>query len=74
MWCIGEGLSGWGWFGGIGMVIFCVMFLTLAVWLVITLTKNVRGENTLKALDIVKERYAKGEITKSEYDQYKKNI
>ena len=74
MWCLGEGFGGWGWFVGIGMIIFWVIFITLAVWLALTLIKNNRGDNTLKALNIAKERYAKGELSKDEYDQYRKNL
>jgi len=74
MWCLGEGFGGWGWFVGIGMIIFWVIFITLAVWLTLTLIKNNRGDNTLKALNIAKERYAKGELSKDEYDQYRKNL
>ena len=70
MWCLGEGFGGWAWFG----VIFWVIFVTLAVWLVFTLVKNNRNGSSLKALDITRERYAKGEITKDEYDQYRKNL
>jgi len=74
MWCFGEGFGSSGWFGGIGMIIFWVIFLSLTVWLVFTLVRNTRNEPSSKALDIVKERYAKGEISKDEYDQYRKNL
>lgn len=74
MWCFGEGFDGWTWFGGIGMIIFWVAFIILAVWIIYTLVKNNRNETSSKALDIARERYAKGEITKDEYDQYRKTL
>ena len=74
MWCFEEGFGGWAWFGGIGMIFFWAVILALAVWFVMFLIRNNRGENISEALNIVKERYAKGEITKDEYDQYRKNL
>ena len=73
------GWSGGGmmnWFGGgIMMVIFWVLFSALIIWIV----REVRGSNSnspssSKALDILKERYAKGEINKEEFEQKKKDI
>ncbi len=74
MWCFGEGFGGWGWFGGIGMIISWVLFLSLAVWLVITFLRNDRAKRTIVALDIARERYVKGEISKDEFDQYRNNL
>ena len=74
MWCLGEGFGSWGWFGGIGMIVFWVIFVALTVWLIVTLIKNNRNEPPSKALDIARERYAKGEITKDEYDQIRKTL
>ena len=74
VWCFGEGFGSWGWFGGIGMIIFWILLLSLAVWLVTRLLRNDRAQHTAIALDIVRERYAKGEISKDEYDQYRKTL
>ena len=74
MWCFGEGFSGWTWFGGIGMIIFWIAFIVLAVWIVYTLVKNNSTETSSKALDIARKRYAKGEIIKDEYEEYKKTL
>lgn len=75
-----DGYSGWGagnmmgWFGGgIMMIVFWVLFIALIVWVV----REIRGKNVrsnLQALDILKERYAKGEISKEEFDSKKKDI
>jgi len=37
MWCFGEGFGSSGWFGGIGMIIFWVIFLSLTVHSVVSI-------------------------------------
>ncbi len=64
-------------FGG-WMMIFWVVIIALIVWGVIVLVK--RGSSTSDTsqkhdpLDIAKERYAKGEISKEEFEQIKKDL
>jgi len=64
-------------FGG-WMIIVWVLIVALIVWGVIALVK--RGSSTSDTsqkhdpLDTVKERYAKGEISKEEYEEIKKNL
>ncbi|MDP2655325.1 MAG: SHOCT domain-containing protein [bacterium] len=63
-----------GWFGGgIMMIVFWALFIALIVWVV----REFGGKNSKSssnALDILKERYAKGEISKEEFDSMKKDI
>lgn len=64
--------GGWGamgWFGGILMVLFWVAVILLVVWAVraFTPTTRVREEDT--ALEILRRRYAAGELSQAEYDQ-----
>jgi len=63
-----------GWFGGeIMMLFFWVLVVIFIVWIV----REVSGKNsksTESALDILKERYAKGEITKEQFESMKKDI
>ena len=63
-----------GWFGGgVMMIVFWVLFIALIVWIVREVSgKNARSSS--QALDILKERYAKGEIDKEEFDSKKKDL
>ncbi len=65
---------GMGFFGWILMVLFLGAIIWLVVWLVnkIKSSENYNGRKT--PLDILKERFAKGEITKKEYGEMKKEI
>jgi putative membrane protein len=73
------------WFGspgawGIGMIILMVVFwgglIALIVWAVSRFTRNHKTQVSGKqeAVDIAKERYAKGEITKEQFEQIKKDL
>ncbi len=65
-----------GWFGGgIMMVIFWIAIIFFIVWLVReTKSRNADASLSKSALDILKERYAKGEIDKREFDEKKKDL
>ncbi|MDD4873575.1 MAG: SHOCT domain-containing protein [Dehalococcoidales bacterium] len=57
------------------MVVFWGGILALVIWLIIKLARGgssiTRSNN---ALDIAKERYAKGEISREEFEQIKKDL
>jgi putative membrane protein len=63
-------------FGGFWMIVFWGAIIALIVWAVIKLSRREDTTTGSKAspLDVAKERYAKGEITKSEFDQIKKDV
>ena len=62
-----------GWFGGgIMMVLFWAAVIYFIVWLV--RNNKMNGVDDKKALNILKERYAKGEIDKKEFEEKKKDL
>ena len=72
-----NGFCGFGTTGGIIMgIIFLVILGIIIYFAVIALRKNtVNNEKvTETALDILKKKYAKGEITKEEFEEKKKTI
>lgn len=75
MWHYGNGY-GWGMMGGWGWF-FSLVFLGLFIWLIIkVIVQSSRGgtPHEKSAMDILKERYAKGEISKEEFEEKKKDI
>ena len=67
--------GGFGWFGGIFMFFFWVLVIIGIVYLIRTLCISHRCvESGETALDILKKRYAKGEITKEEYETKKHEL
>ena len=74
MWYMHEGMGWWMVFGGVWMIIFWGGLIALIIWGITRLSG--RGDSTLKrdSLDIAKERYAKGEISREEFEQLKKDL
>ncbi len=81
------GMPGFGIFG-IGMLVmglFWVLILVGAVWLVVTLARGSQGQPASgpllpgaaagqTPLDILKARYARGEITKEQFEEMKRDL
>ena len=69
-WRMGVGM-GWWWIIGL-------IFLVIVVWMVVKVINQANNTNTRldnkSALDILKERYARGEINKQEFEERKKNL
>ena len=70
-----------GYFGGAWMIIGWILILAfwggiiaLIVWAVRRATDRGPVEHRRSALDIAKERYARGEITKEQFEQLKKDL
>ncbi|MEJ2055182.1 MAG: SHOCT domain-containing protein [Calditrichaceae bacterium] len=66
---LGMGFSG----------LFWIIILALIVWVVIRLTGNNQSKQQPTSsgetpMEILKKRYAKGEITKDQFEQIKKDI
>ncbi|UCE51754.1 MAG: SHOCT domain-containing protein [Desulfobacterales bacterium] len=81
-WHMGPGMmQGWGmgWFGGIFMIVFWILILVGLVlvikWLIQTTSRGkVEGNTGSRAMEILKERYARGEIDKAEFEEKKKYL
>ena len=61
------------WMTVVLMLIFCGLVIALAVWGIRRLFKYSSGSKS-NAFDIVRERYAKGEISKEQFEQLKKDL
>ena len=71
MWFGMHGMGGWGILGIIFWIALLVGIVLLVVWLVKTVSGRGRQES---ALDILKKRYARGEITKEEFEERKRDL
>jgi len=78
-WGHGPGMMGWGvmaWFGPIMMFIFWAVAIVALIlfirWIVTSAGNRSRAEDS--ALEILKKRYARGEIGKEEFETKKRDI
>jgi putative membrane protein len=81
-WGMGPGMMGgygMGWFGGILMIVFWILILVGLVFLIKWLIQSTgrdkaSGSDGNRSIEILKERYAKGEIDKEEFESKKKDL
>jgi putative membrane protein len=72
--------NSWTWGMGLMMlfmVVFWSLIIALVIWLIVRATRHGTdggGPERRTSLDIARERYAKGEITKEQYEQLKKDL
>jgi putative membrane protein len=70
----------YGYHWGMGFGFFGLVIMILVIWLVVrtAMTSNFEryfnNRRSNSALDILNERYAKGEISKEEFEQKKRDI
>jgi len=81
MWGYGPGMMGYGWGMGFSMLfggIFWIVVVMIGVWAVAQLLRSPdrapAHEKRSSALDVLEERYARGEIGRDEYLQKKQDI
>ncbi len=70
---------GMGYWGGLGMLfggVFWIALVALVVWAVASLTRRTEagGQAEDTALEILKRRYARGEISQAEYEVARKDL
>ena len=75
----GYGFPMMGWAGGLGMLLFWALVIAGVVWLVRSTSQGRehpvdKGPASEPPMDIIKRRYASGEITKEQFDEMKRNL
>lgn len=73
MWYWNQGMGWWMVLGFVWMLLFWGAIIALVVWGVKKLTGR-SSSGGASPLDIAKERYAKGEISKEQFEQIKKDL
>jgi putative membrane protein len=75
---MGYGFDGGGpgWIWMLGGLLLIVGFIVLIVWAIGATNRGVTSREPERpaALDILRERYARGEITEQEFEQAKKTL
>ena len=68
------GFGPFSWIGVVWMVLFWGAIIALIVWAVKRFTSGSDSNRKNDALDIARERYARGDISKEEFDQIRKSL
>ena len=74
LWHARAGMGWWMLFGGVLWVVFWGTVVYLAVSLFRRLDGGSRQEQAVDALELAKRRYARGEISRDEFEQIRKDI
>ena len=67
-------------FGGIFMILFWIVIIALGVWLISSFVSRSNSQTSSgqppaeSALDILKKRYARGEITKEQFEDMRRDL
>jgi len=73
MWYMHDFGGWWMLVGGISMLVFWGGLIALIVWGINRLSRH-EGMIRNNPIDLAKERYAKGEITKDQFEEIKKTL
>ncbi|MBS7644623.1 SHOCT domain-containing protein [Candidatus Bathyarchaeota archaeon] len=74
--CCGWGM-GFGWWMGWPMLIFSILtaaIIIAGIWAIFKALRPSSSNRSYEALEILKNRYARGEITAEEYNRIRKEI
>lgn len=78
MWHWPTGMEWWMMFGGIWLILLLGGIIALVVWVVKKVTERGSSGSSVTGgrspLDIAKERYARGEISREQFEQIKKDL
>ncbi len=69
-----DGMGWWMIFGGLWMLVFWGGLIALIVWGIMKFSRRNGSAPKRDPLEIAKVRYAKGEISKEEFEQIKKDL
>ncbi len=74
----GRHMTDWGHmyygYGGLLMWLILLVFIALVIFFIFSSKKYVKRDEGETALEILKKRYAKGEISKQEFEKMKKDL
>jgi putative membrane protein len=73
MWYMHDFGGWWMVFGGVFMFLFWGGLIALVIWGITRLTRH-NTHTTHSPIEIAKARYARGEITKEQFEQIKKDL
>ncbi len=82
MWHGGDGMGWWMLWGGLMMIVFWGGIIALIVWTIQSVTRRESGQTESPStnpsprtpVDVAKERYARGEISREEFQQIKRDL
>ena len=75
MWDMHDGMGWWMVFSAFWFVLFWAIVIGLVVWGANQLSRGSRGgDGRDSAIDILRERYARGELSKEEFERSRQEI
>ena len=74
MWYMHDYSGWWMFFGWLWLAVFWASVMALGIWIVRKLTERNGSQDSNNALGIARQRYARGEISREEFEQIKKDL
>jgi putative membrane protein len=71
---MGWGHMQWGWSGGLMTIIWIFLVVSMVYWVFQRKQRNGGASGSESAIEILKKRYARGEISKEQFEQMKKDL